>query len=73
MEITIGMQNTSREIVLESTLSTDEAADHIKKSLTSSFLELEDTKGRRIVVPSNAVAFVEIGSETTRPVGFGRS
>jgi len=38
--------------------------------LADGTLELTDSKGRIIIVPSGAVAFVEIGTEENRRVGF---
>ena len=34
-------------------------------------LSLQDEKGRTVLVPATAVAFVEIGAEESRRVGFG--
>ncbi|MGH8938983.1 MAG: DUF3107 domain-containing protein, partial [Actinomycetes bacterium] len=34
-------------------------------------LSLDDEKGRRIVVPSDKLAYVEIGEPESRRVGFG--
>lgn len=36
-----------------------------------SALELTDSKGRRVVVPTATLAYVEIGAETKPRVGFG--
>jgi hypothetical protein len=34
-------------------------------------LTLDDEKGRRVIVPVDALAYVEVGEETVRRVGFG--
>src|SRR5690606_41818509 len=34
-------------------------------------LELMDTRGRRVVVPTGSLGYVEIGSEDQRRIGFG--
>lgn len=72
MEITIGVQNVTREISLESAQSADEVvaavtAAHVKGGL----LTLVDHRGRRVIVPTAALGFVEIGQEEQRRVGFG--
>jgi hypothetical protein len=36
-------------------------------------LSLSDEKGRRVVVPVSALAYVEIGEPTVRKVGFGNA
>ena len=72
MEITIGVQNLSRELVVETDQSADDVAKAVRKALDgASALELKDAKGRLIIVPSATIAYVEIGSGEQRPVGFG--
>lgn len=72
VDITIGVQHLSRELVVESDLTADEAAAKISAALSESkTLELDDSRGRRVIVPTAAIGYVEIGSETARPVGFG--
>ncbi|ROS76856.1 DUF3107 domain-containing protein [Cellulomonas sp. PhB143] len=72
MEVTIGVQNLGREIVVE----TDESADAVTKAVEKALkdgtvLQLTDIKGRRVVVPTTALGYVEIGAELQRRVGFG--
>ncbi len=72
MEIRIGVQNATREVVLEST----QPAATVEKAVTdalesSSVLRLEDEKGRTVLVPVAAIGYVEIGAEESRRVGFG--
>lgn len=72
VEITIGVQHLARELVVESDLTADEAANQISAALSEGkTLELDDSRGRRVIVPTASIGYVEIGSETTRPVGFG--
>lgn len=72
MEVKIGVQRTPREIVLESTLSPDEVEAAVRDALKdqTGVLSLVDDKGRRVVVPSALVAYVEIAQADTRRVGF---
>ena len=64
--------NTGRELVLQ---SAHDAAD-IEKAITQALatengtLRLEDDKGHIYVVASRNLAFVEIGQEKSRKVGF---
>lgn len=74
MEVKIGVVYTPRELVIE----TDEAAEQVQAAIdgalagTSSVLWLTDTKGRRVGVPADKIAYVEVGSDAgERPVGFG--
>lgn len=73
MEIKIGVQNVAREIVLESTDDADSVAKTVEDAITKgSELRLKDDKGRLIIVPGNALGYVEIGAEEARRVGFGQ-
>lgn len=72
MEITIGIRDqVARELTFETSLSSDEVATAVEKA--GAVLDLTDTRGRRYVVPSDAIAYVEIGVQEQRPVGFGTS
>ena len=72
MDITIGVQNQAREINLESDATSDEVTKLVTAAISGgSVLELVDTKGRRVLVPSAAIGYVEIGTEEPRKVGFG--
>jgi hypothetical protein len=75
VEVKIGVQRTPREIVLESTLSQDEVEAAVRDALKdpTGLLSLQDDKGRRIVVPSALVAYVEIAEADPRRVGFAVS
>ncbi len=72
MEVKVGVADTAREIVLNSTQSPDEIESLVAAALKDSAgtLSLVDDKGRRFVVPSARVAYVEIGSADSRRVGF---
>jgi hypothetical protein len=73
VEVKIGVQNVARELVLESSQSADEVAGAVSEALAGGdgVLRLRDEKGRLVVVPVGALAYVEIGVEESRRVGFG--
>ncbi len=73
MEVRIGVQHAHRELMLESTQSSDEVQELVSRALNGQdqLLVLVDDRGRRIVVPADKLAFVEIGEESARRVGFG--
>ncbi|GAA2749407.1 DUF3107 domain-containing protein [Kitasatospora cinereorecta] len=73
VEVKIGVQNAPREIVLESAQTAEEVADAVAKALdgTAKVFTLADEHGRRVIVPSERLAYVEIGEPATRKVGFG--
>jgi Protein of unknown function (DUF3107) len=73
LEIKIGVQNVGREIVLESNEDAESVAKVVGEAINGgSELRLKDDKGRLIIVPGNALAYVEIGAEEVRRVGFGQ-
>ncbi|ACL40463.1 MULTISPECIES: DUF3107 domain-containing protein [Pseudarthrobacter] len=73
MEIKIGVQNVGREIVLESNQDAETVAKVVGEAIKGgSELRLTDDKGRLIIVPGNALGYVEIGAEEVRRVGFGQ-
>ncbi|MBE4719407.1 MULTISPECIES: DUF3107 domain-containing protein [unclassified Pseudarthrobacter] len=73
MEIKIGIQNIGREIVLESAQDADTVATVVEEAITKGTeLRLKDDKGRIIIIPGNALGYVEIGAEEARKVGFGQ-
>ncbi|MEV6651333.1 DUF3107 domain-containing protein [Streptomyces sp. NPDC051219] len=73
MEVKIGVQHAPREIVLESGQSAEEVESAVADALAgkAKLLSLTDDKGRRVLVPAERLAYVEIGEPTTRKVGFG--
>lgn len=71
MEVRIGVQNVTREISLETDLSADAVAKAVADAMGGATLELADSKGRRIIVPSASIGYVDIGEETKHRVGFG--
>ncbi|OEV05937.1 DUF3107 domain-containing protein [Streptomyces oceani] len=73
MEVKIGVQHAPREIVIESAQTADEVKGAVESALgkSSELLVLEDEHGRKVMVPGDRVAYVEIGEASGRKVGFG--
>ncbi len=72
MEVRIGVQQAARELVLESTETPDAVAKKVAEALKNgALLDLVDEKGRRVVVPADRLAYVEIAASEVRRVGFG--
>ncbi|MDR6612773.1 MULTISPECIES: DUF3107 domain-containing protein [unclassified Leifsonia] len=72
MEIRIGIVNAPRELNFESSQSAEELAGQVQSALASGtgVLQLTDDKGRLYVVPTAGIAYVEIGTEESRRIGF---
>ncbi len=72
MEIRIGITNTGRELNFE----TNEASDAVKSTVaaaldqSASHLSFTDVKGNSYIVPTANLAFIELGTEESRRVGF---
>lgn len=71
MEVKIGVQNAARELHIE----TDESADAVEQQIAEAIaaggvLTLADSKGRKVVVPTDKLAYVELGHGTAGAVGF---
>jgi uncharacterized protein DUF3107 len=74
VEVKIGIQSVPRELVVE----TDTPADEIERELASalaggahSVFMLPMSKGGKVLVPADKIAYVEFGAPEARRVGFG--
>ena len=73
MEVKIGVQYAPRELVIETAMSREEIEKAVSEALRADLgvLALTDEKGRLIMVPGDKLAYIELGEETGRRVGFG--
>ncbi|HUR13505.1 MAG TPA: DUF3107 domain-containing protein [Mycobacteriales bacterium] len=73
MEVKIGVQFATRELVLESAQSADEIVALVAEALRADLgvLSLVDEHGKRVLVPADKLAYLEIGEPEQRRVGFG--
>ena len=72
MDVRIGIRDNARDISFESGLSAKDLMAKVKKAIEAlePVLELSDEKGSIILIPTSSIAYVEIGAEETRRVGF---
>jgi hypothetical protein len=72
VEVKIGVADSPRELILTSGQTPDEVEALVTEALKNNqaLLTLVDEKGRRYVVPSAKVAYVEIAPADARRVGF---
>ena len=74
MEVRIGVVYTPREIVLEMGDDSEAVSAAIETAVRekNALLWLTDSKGRRLGIPTDKLAYVEIaGADADRKVGFG--
>lgn len=73
MEVKIGVVESSRELTIASGQTPDEVQSLVADALKNpdGALTLHDEKGRRYIVPSSKLAYVEIGATEPQRVGFG--
>lgn len=71
MEVKIGVSNVARELVVDTDASAEDVEAKLAAAVSNSgVFALVDTKGRRVVVPADKVAYLEFGSTTAGTVGF---
>ena len=76
MDVRIGVTYTAKEIEIE--LADDADADALQRDVDAALggdgrvFWIADRKGRRVGVPTDKIAYVEIGSpDAARRIGFG--
>jgi hypothetical protein len=76
VDVRIGVTYTAKEIDVE--LADDTDADQLQRDVDAALAGdghvfwIADRKGRRVGVPTDKIAYVEIGSpDTARRIGFG--
>jgi len=74
VEVKIGISESPRELVFNSD-QTPEQVEHLVKAAldkgASEVLTINDDKGRRFLVQTARITYIEIGAVDTRRVGFG--
>jgi hypothetical protein len=72
VDIRIGIVNSPRELSFESSQTAAEIEKIVADALGSDakFIKLADDKGRVYIVPVASFAYLEVGSEESRRIGF---
>jgi hypothetical protein len=73
VEVKIGITDSPREIVFASAQTPEEVEELVSAALRegSGLLGLSDERGRRFLIHTAKIAYVEIGVADARRVGFG--
>lgn len=73
MEVKIGVQFAARELEVDTPLTTEQIEKAVNDAVSAgTVLTLTDEKGRRVLVPVDKLAYVDISPPEQRTVGFGR-
>ena len=72
MEVKLGIQNIAREVVVETVASATAVEQALAEALKDGgMLTLTDGQGHKVLVPVAGIAYVDLGAEHARTVGFG--
>ncbi|MBK0419248.1 DUF3107 domain-containing protein [Leucobacter sp. CSA1] len=72
MEVRIGITQSPRELSFETDSSADEVRSAVEGALTGgqALVALSDNRGKQYLVPTATIAYVEVGGDGGRRVGF---
>lgn len=72
VDVRIGLVNTARELSFETSQSASDVEALVAEALAtnSAILKLTDDKGKLYVIATAQLAYVEVGSDQSRRVGF---
>lgn len=75
MEVKIGIQSVPRELIVETDLPAEEIERKLSSALDSGdgsgVLAIEVSKGGKVLVPVDKIAYLEFTGPESRRVGFG--
>jgi hypothetical protein len=72
VEVRIGIQHSPREISFETDAPAEELRTTVESALSGGqqLVTFSDSKGKQFFVPTASIAYVEVGAEGGRKVGF---
>ncbi|WP_067534945.1 DUF3107 domain-containing protein [Nocardia crassostreae] len=72
MEVKIGISDSPRELIINSSQTPEEVEAAVTGALTgeTGVVALTDEKGRKYLIQASKVAYVEIGTPSSGRVGF---
>ncbi len=71
MEVTIGVQNVSRELTVETESDAATVTEAVEAALRDGgVLKLTDSRGRNVLVPGSVIGWVQVGESEKSKVGF---
>ncbi len=72
MEVRIGIKHAPRELAFETESTAEEVRGLIEDAIAKdrAIIPLSDTKGRQYLVDTESIAYIELGGDAGRKVGF---
>ena len=72
MDVKIGIKHSARELSFDSSASGKDLEATVAKAIESGskLISLTDSKGNVFLIPTDTLAYLEIGAEEARRVGF---
>ena len=72
MEVKIGIQSITRELVVDTPSSPDEVERALMTALSNGgMFVVRDDKGGKILIPADKIGYVELNGAEQRKIGFG--
>jgi hypothetical protein len=72
VEVKIGIQSITRELVLDTPSSPDELERSLLTALANGgMFVVRDEKGGKVLIPADKIGYVELNGMEQRRVGFG--
>jgi len=72
VDIKVGIQHVSREVVVDSGETAKDIEEAFANALSNdTLLRLKDAHGRQVLIPADKIAYIDLGEENARRVGFG--
>jgi uncharacterized protein DUF3107 len=72
VEVKVGIQSITRELVVETPSSPDEVERSLLTALSNGgMFVVRDDKGGKILIPAEKIGYVELSGSEQRRVGFG--
>ncbi|HHV19978.1 MAG TPA: DUF3107 domain-containing protein [Propionibacterium sp.] len=72
VEVKVGIQHINRELTVETDETATEVSEAFKKAMADDgLLTLTDNKGGTTIIRAATIAYLDLGKEHARRVGFG--
>lgn len=71
MELHIGVRGSQRDIAIDVDIDEATLKSKVQEAANGNVFELHDTKGRVVLIPGDALGYVEVVAHEPRRVGFG--